>query len=157
LERGSRGREHVAEVEEYVRHFALRTAHKVLLFCDDDGRVSAVSAFDRVEIGLSGRRRTAAWRLQVVALRPQWRGALVEADIKGCPNPMKASEFVLRKTYERMLELDARRVMVVGRIHDENRASMVACERVGLVRTEREDSDYWRVLGEVDPSAQRLA
>jgi hypothetical protein len=52
-----------------------------------------------------------------------------------------------------MLELDPRRVIVVARVHDDNRASMVAAGRVGLDRTERESPEYWGMLGEVNPMA----
>lgn len=151
---GDPDEEYVAEVEDYVRRFALATAHKTLLFHDPAGMLTGVTAFDRAEVRISGRRRTPVWRFQVAALALEWRGQWVEAEIEGCPSTMKASEFLLRKTYERMLGLDRRRVFVVGRVHDDNRASMRACERVGLVRTEREDDDYWRLLGEVDPAAQ---
>ena len=65
---------------------------------------------------------------------------------------MKASEYLLRATFRRMLELDPRRVLVVARVHDENRASIAMCARVGLLRTERESDDYWAMLGEVDPA-----
>lgn len=134
--------------------FALSTAYKTLLFHDQSGSLVGVTAFDRSEVQLSGHATTAAWRLEVIALSIRSRGLWVEADIPGCSSPMKASEFLLRKTYQRMLELDPRRVLVVGRVHDDNRLSMAACARVGLVRTEwDEDGVYWRLLGEVDPAA----
>lgn len=66
---------------------------------------------------------------------------------------MNASEYLLRATYRRMLELDPRRVLVVARVHDDNQASIRVCARVGLLRTERESDDYWAMLGEVDPAA----
>jgi hypothetical protein len=101
---------------------------------------------------LAGRRRVAGWRLEVGALRPSWWGKQIDADIDGCPPTMKASEYLLRATFRRMLELDPRRVLVVARVHDENRASIAMCARVGLLRTERESDDYWAMLGEVDPA-----
>lgn len=146
----------IHEVEEYVRRIALRTTFRTLVFRSRGGELAGVSAFDRADVRLAGRRRTAAWRLEVVALALPWQGRWVNADIEGCPSPMKAAEFVLRKTYERMLQIDARRVAVVARVHDDNRASMKTCERVGLVRTERESNEYWAMLGEVNPAAQPI-
>lgn len=151
---GDPDEEYVQEVEEYVRRFALSTAHKTLLFHDASGLLVGVTAFDRADVQLTGRSKTAVWRLEVIALAMTSRGLWTEADIEGCASPMKASEFLLRKSFQRMLELDPRRAIVVGRIHDDNRLSMRVCARVGLVRTEREDNGvYWRLLGEADPAA----
>jgi hypothetical protein len=147
----------IREVEEYVRVFALRSASHVLIFESPGGDIAGVSAFDRVEVALSGRDREPAWRLQVIALSVQWQGKSVDADIEGCSATMKASEYILRSTFRRMLEIDKRRVIVVATVHDENRTSMAACARVGLVRTGREaDPNYWAMLGEVDPAAGAL-
>jgi hypothetical protein len=143
----------IQEVEEYIRAFALRTAHHVLLFETDEGDLAGVSAFARQDVSPAGRRRVPAWRLEVIALSPAWQGKSVDADIAGCAPTMKASEYLLRSTFRRMLELDPRRVIVVARVHDDNRASMVAAGRVGLDRTERESPEYWGMLGEVDPMA----
>jgi hypothetical protein len=144
----------VAEIEEYVRVFALRTADHVLVFESQEGALAGVSAFDRQDISVSGRLRVAGWRLEVIALAVRWHGQVVDADIDGCAETMKASEYVLRATFRRMLELDPRRVIVIGRVHDDNPASMSACARVGLLRTRRESNEYWELLGEVDPAAQ---
>lgn len=133
--------------------FALRTSYRTLLYETDTGDLAGVSAFDRQEVILAGRRRVPAWRLEVIALSLPWQGKTVDADLDGCPPTMKASEYVLRSTFRRMLELDPRRVIVVARVHDENVASIVACARVGLERTARESSEYWAMLGEVDPTA----
>jgi hypothetical protein len=141
------------EVEEYVRRYALPTAHRVLLFESESHELAGITAFNREDISPSGRRRVAGWRLEVVALRRAWWGKAIDADIEGCATTMKASEYLLRATFRRMLELDPRRVLVVARVHDENRASIAACARVGLVRTERESGDYWAMLAEVDPGA----
>lgn len=141
------------EVEEYVRRYALPTAHRVLVFESESRELAGVTAFNRAEISPSGRRRVAGWRLEVVALTPSWWGKSIDADIDGCALTMKASEYLLRATFRRMLKLDARRVLVVARVHDDNRASVAACSRVGLLRTERESDDYWAMLGEVDPAA----
>ena len=144
----------IREVEEYVRCLALATAYRVLLFETELGDVAGVSAFDRQDISPAGRRRVAGWRLQVVALGLPWQGKLVEADIEGSAPTMKASEYLLRATFRRMLEIDSRRVIVVARVHDDNRASMIACARVGLDRTSRESDEYWAMIGEVDPTAR---
>jgi hypothetical protein len=70
------GEEHwILEVEEYIRHFALRTAHKVLLFFAENDELVGVSAFVRQEVALSGKRRLAAWRLEVIALDPAWHAS----------------------------------------------------------------------------------
>lgn len=111
----------VEEVEEFVRRIALRTTFRTIVFRSQEGELAAVSAFDRADVRLAGRRRSPAWRLEVVALSLSWQGKSVDAAIEGCPSPMKAAEFVLRKTYERMLQLDPRRVVVVARVHDDNR------------------------------------
>lgn len=142
------------EVEEYIRVIMLKTAHHVLVFESDAGEIAGVSAFDRQDISM-GRRRVPGWRLEVIALAVPWQRTTVEADIDGLPPTMRASEYLLRSTFRQMLEIDDRRVLVVGRIHDKNRASMAACARVGLDRHQREDptSEYWPVLGEVDPAA----
>jgi hypothetical protein len=142
------------EVEEYIRVIMLKAAHHVLVFESDSGELAGVSAFDRQDVSL-GRRRVPGWRLEVIALALPWQRALVDADIDGCPPTMRASEYLLRSTFRQMHEIDDRRVLVVGRVHDENRPSMVACARVGLDRQEREDptSEYWPLLGEVDPAA----
>jgi hypothetical protein len=142
------------EIQEYIRVIMLKTAHHVLVFESDSGELAGVSAFDPQDIVL-GRRRVPGWRLEVIALALPWQRTLVDADIDGCLPTMRASEYLLRSTFRRMLEIDDRRVLVVGRIHDENRPSMVACARVGLDRHDREDptSEYWPVLGEVDPAA----
>lgn len=141
------------QVEEYVRRYALPTAHHVLVFEPEPSEIAGVTAFNREEILLAGRRRVAGWRLEVVALSPSWWGKHIHADVEGCPPAMKASEYLLRATFRRMLALDPRRALVVARVHDENRASMATCARVGLLRTERESDDYWGMLGEVDPAA----
>lgn len=143
----------VREVEEYVRRFALRTADHVLLFETDAGELVGVSAFSRREIDLAGRLRVGGWHFDVIALSLRWQRGSVDADIEGLPPTMKASEYLLRATFRRMLDVDPRRVVVVARVHDENRASMKVCARVGLDRTERETDDYWAMLGEVDPAA----
>jgi RimJ/RimL family protein N-acetyltransferase len=141
------------EVEEFVRRYALPIAHHVLLFESESGELAGVTAFSREDISPSGRHRVAGWRLEVVALTPSWWGKSIDADIDGCAPTMKASEYLLRATFRRMLELDRRRVLAVARVHDDNRASMAACARVGLLRTERESDDYWTMLAEVDPAA----
>ena len=143
----------VLEVEEYIQRYALPTAHHVLLFEPGSDELAGVTAFNREDISPSGRRRVPGWRLEVVALRPSWWGKSVEADIDGCAPTMKASEYLLRATFRRMLELDPRRVLVVARVHDDNRPSIATCARVGLLRTERESDEYWGMLGEIDPAA----
>ena len=143
----------VRDVEEYVRMYALRTAYRVLLFCSAGGELAGVTAFNKQDISPSGTRRVPGWRLEVVALTLRWQRQRVASDIAGAASEMKASEYLMRATYRRMLELDARRVLVVARVHDGNVASMVAAARVGLDRTEREDDEYWAMLGEVDPDA----
>jgi hypothetical protein len=130
----------------------LKDCTKTLLFRERGGPIVGVSAFDRQEIALTDRRRVPGWRLQVIALERSWRGVLVGAELPGCDDAMKASEYVLRKTYERMLALDRRRAIVVAKVHDDNVASMRATARVGLFRTRRVDDFYWEMLGEVDPA-----
>jgi hypothetical protein len=143
----------VREVEEYFRDFALKDAHHVIIFEDAGSELAGVSAFKRQDITF-GRARRPGWRLQVVALSLPWQGKWVESDIEGCDGEMKASEYALRSTFRRMLEIDDRRELVVGRVHDGNVRSMVACARVGLDRThERELDEYWGLLGYVDPCA----
>jgi hypothetical protein len=143
----------VEEVEEYIRRFALKTAHYTLLFETEDGEPAGVSAFSRVDIRIGRRRRAPGWHLEVIALTPAWRGKDVDADIDGCSSRMRASEYLLRATFRRMLEIDPRRAIVVARVHDDNRISMAVCARVGLDRTERETDEYWGMIGEVDPAA----
>jgi hypothetical protein len=143
---------YVREVEEYVQRFALKTAHCVLIFETEAGEIAGVAAFDRQEIEI-GRRRFPGWRLEVIALSVEWRGKCVEADIEGAPETMKASEYVLRRTFQEMLALDPRRVVVVGRVHDDNDRSIAVCKRVALDRTVRESPEYWQVVGEADPLA----
>ena len=130
----------------------MRTARHVLLFKSEDHELVGVTAFNGEDVAL-GRRRIAGWRLELVALDPRYWGRSIDADIDGCPATMKASEYLLRSTFRRMLEIDARRVIVVARVHDDNAESIAMCARVGLDRTERESDDYWGMLGEVNPVA----
>jgi hypothetical protein len=145
----------VAEVEDFVRMIALKTADHVLLFESESGDLAGVSAFDREDYAPSGPFHVPIWRLEAIALSLAWQGTSVDADIDGCPGTMKASEYVLRGTFRRMLELDPRRTFLVGRIHNDNRASMKATARVGLDQLgQRVLGEYLEVLGEVDPAAR---
>src|SRR4051794_39395254 len=47
------------EVEEYVRRYALPTAHHVLLFESESDELTGVTAFNREDVSPSGRRRVA--------------------------------------------------------------------------------------------------
>jgi hypothetical protein len=142
----------VREVEEYVQMIALKHARHVLVFDGDQGELAGVSAFNIHEVSI-GRRRVPAWYFEVIALSLAWQRRTVEADIGGCEPTMKASEYLLRATFRKMLELDKRRTLVEAKVHHDNRASMKVCARVGLDRWGREDRGYWPMLGEVDPAA----
>jgi hypothetical protein len=143
------------DADDYVRLFALKEANRTLIFRDSDGEVVGVSAFDRRDIRPSGRVVVLGWHLQVVALTVPWRGKFVACELPRCDGVMKASEYVLRRTYQRMLAIDPRRSLVTARVHEDNMASVRACERVDLLRTERSDLDaHWDMLGPVDPAIQ---
>lgn len=139
------------EAEHFIRTRALASTYKTLVFRAPDRTVAAVSAFDRREVG-AGRRQLAAWHLQVVGVRRDLQRTIVESEIAGCPTEMRVSEYVLRKSFERMIEIDPERVLVTARVHEDNRPSIVACARVDLQRTERERGPYWRMFGEADPT-----
>jgi hypothetical protein len=142
------------EIDHYIRVVMLANADHVLVFETEVGELAGVSAFDREDVPI-GWRMDAGWRLQVIALALPWQRTMVEADIDGCPPTMRASEFVLRGTFRYMLEVDAQRLPVVGRIHVENRPSIIACARVGLDLQERDPtSEYWPIWGQADPTAR---
>lgn len=69
----------IREVEEYVRRYALPTAHRVLLFETESRELAGVTAFNREDISPSGRLRVGGWRLEVVALSPFWWGKAIDA------------------------------------------------------------------------------
>jgi hypothetical protein len=143
----------VQEVEEYVQKLARKRAFKTLLFRGADGELDGITVFDRSDVPLAGRRKVPGWHLQAVALSRRLQREEVQCDIEGCDPIMRASEYLFRKTYERMLALDPRRVITTARVHDENTISMVAAARVGLRRVGRDEYDdrYWDMSGEVDP------
>jgi hypothetical protein len=145
----------IGDVEEYVRVLALKSAFRTLVFRDDGGEVAAVTAFDRREVRPfeAARYLVPGWHLQVVAVSLRYQGSLVENDILGCPPAMKMAEYAHRSTYRYMLEIDPARQFITARVHDENRRSIKAAARVDLERTVREDVDYWRMLGPVNPAA----
>jgi hypothetical protein len=145
----------VAEVESYVRALALKSADHTLVFRDDDGELAAVTAFDSRDIRPfeAARYLVPGWHLQVVAVSLSYQRTVVESDIARCAPEMKAAEYVHRATYGHMLGLDSGRVAVTARVHEDNRRSMRAAARVDLHRTVREDLEYWRMLGPVDPTA----
>jgi hypothetical protein len=145
---------YAAEAEGFIRKLALKTTFKSLAFREEDGTLAGVSSFDKAAVQPfeAANYVEHGWQLQVVGVRRDLQGPTVNSDIAGCPPELPISDYVFRKTYERMLELDPTRVIVRARIHDDNRRSIAACSRVGLERTVRESQDYWRMLGAADPT-----
>lgn len=142
------------EAEYFIRQRAIAETYRTLVFRDHDGLVAAVSAFDKrgVRPNEAAKFVHDGWLLQVVGVRRDLQGGRVESDVASCPGTMRVSEYVFRKTFERMRELDPTREVVTARVHEENRRSIEAARRVGLERTVREDADYWRMLGKADPA-----
>lgn len=144
---------YAADAEHYIQKSALRSAHKTLAFRTEDGELVGVSAFDRRLITPyeAAHYRVPGWHLQVIGIDRGFQGTDVTSDLPRCAAEMRTSEYVFRRTYARMLEIDAARVVVTARVHGDNQPSIMAAARVSLERTVREFEEYWRMLGEVDP------
>jgi hypothetical protein len=144
--------EYAAEAEDYIRRRALGSTYKTLAFRDRSELVG-VTAFDKLAVRphQAARYTERGWKLQVLGITTPYQGTTVSSTLPGCPSEMRIAEYVLRKTYSRMLELDPSRRFVRAVVHDDNVRSWRACARVELERREREDLTYWRMLGPVDP------
>jgi RimJ/RimL family protein N-acetyltransferase len=128
----------VREAEDYVRCFALRHADFVLAFRDDDGKLVAVSAFDRrdIELPLNAPTTHPGWHLQVVALAVEHQSKGFAAD-------------VFAQTFEEMRAIATERIFVTATVHRDHRASLAAAARAGLTQLVQMDEHYWVLLGEV--------
>jgi hypothetical protein len=142
--------EHAVEAQEFIQKFAL-TTFKALTFRHPDGRLVAVSAWDKQLLKIAARRSVDAWKLQVIGVHPSCHGTSVANDLAGGPATLRISEYVLRRTYARMQEIDPTRILVVACVSEFNYRSIEACRRVELERTTRSHGVYWHMLGDVDP------
>jgi len=91
------------------------------------------------------------WRLRVMGVSNAHRGRSVVNDLQAGPTELRIAEYVLRKTFARMQELDPTRAIVTARVHDANERSIKTCARVDLRREGERDGDYWSMIGDVDP------
>ena len=91
------------------------------------------------------------WRLRVMGVSNAHRGRSIVNDLQAGPTELRIAEYVLRKTFARMQELDPTRAIVTARVHDANERSIKACARVDLRRESERDGDYWSMIDDVDP------
>jgi hypothetical protein len=128
----------VAEVENYIRVWALRHAKYVVAFRNELGELVAVAAFDDRVIGvpLVNPVDHAGWHLLVIAIR-------LEDQRSGL------SREVFDGVFAAMREVDPDRILYTAYVHRANRASFEACKRVDLLPLHLKDEHYWVLLGEV--------
>ncbi len=128
----------VAEVENYVRAWALRDAQYVLTFRDDEGTLVAVAAFDKrvISVPIVEPIDHPGWHLLVVAIRLQDQRKGLSRDVFG-------------GIFEAMRAVDSDRVLYTAYVHIANRSSVEACARVELLPFVQKDEHYWILLGEV--------
>lgn len=135
---GAAGTPWVEEVENYVRGWVLRDARYVVALSNEDGELVAVAAFDERSIGvpLVAPVDHPGWHLLVVAVRLDQQNRGLSKEVFDC-------------VFEAMRSVDPERVLYTAYVHRENRASMRACARVGLLPFHPKDEHYNTLLGEV--------
>jgi RimJ/RimL family protein N-acetyltransferase len=135
---GVAGTPWVEEVENYVRGWVLRDARHVVAVRSEDDELVAVAAFDErsIAVPLVAPVDHPGWHLLVVAIRLDHQG-------------QGLSREVFDAVFEAMRRVDPERVLYTAYVHRENRASMRACARVGLLPFHPKDEHYHTLLGEV--------
>jgi hypothetical protein len=137
----------VQEVEFYVRFQALKRARRTVLFRGRGKALVAVSAFDarRVKYPVLGHQWWDGWQLQVVAIRLRDQGTCLA-------DGTRISDYVLSKTYQLMREEDPERRYVTARVHEKNKRSITAADRLDLAPAmpDPEHPGYWIMLGPTD-------
>jgi RimJ/RimL family protein N-acetyltransferase len=132
------------EVEDYIQWWVLRRARYAIALRNEHDELVAVAAFDErvIAVPLVAPVDHSGWHLLVMAIR-------LEDQRRGL------SSEVFSAVFEAMRAIDPDRVLYTAYAHRDNRASLRAGERVGLLRLRPKDEHYWILLGEVPDGANR--